>query len=277
MDRRDFLKTAVMVAGAGAACAGPARAKQRGSGVETGGRAPAVEPIADYLEKWTPVDGPELDPEKYSLTYDVIHWNGTRTGTIRNPIIGRLSLSRRPDGDGARMKVNQRVEFGGHQNILAADILCVASDPPGRLSSWTLETEGRPGKRQGLVPMKMRDEGRNRGGRIVIETDPCRQEYTAENPVVSQWTVLDAVVAGAADDEVLSLDVLHDLSLFSSGQTLRHAGPVDVPVKGGRTVRMDSYVRTGSGTLPVHYVVDDAGRPQLVTACTVSWGLKALG
>ena len=68
-------------------------------------------------------------------------------------------------------------------------------------------------------------------------------------------------------------DMLDDAALRKE-QTLRYMGKIDVPVNGGN-VEMDSYVQTGIGVLPTHYLVDDNGMVQLITSDAVNWVLTA--
>lgn len=42
-----------------------------------------------------------------------------------------------------------------------------------------------------------------------------------------------------------------------------------------KTPAMDSYVQTGYGIVPIHYLVDDKGQVQLITMDAVSWVLTA--
>ena len=51
---------------------------------------------------------------------------------------------------------------------------------------------------------------------------------------------------------------------------------IEVVVKGGRKVKLDSYAQTGQGILPVHYMLDEQHLPQLVTSSLVSWALRAV-
>jgi hypothetical protein len=67
-----------------------------------------------------------------------------------------------------------------------------------------------------------------------------------------------------------------DESTLRPNQTLRYTGQVEIPVASG-TARLDSYAQTGWGIIPTHYLVDDAGRVQLITISTVNWALSDLG
>ena len=66
-------------------------------------------------------------------------------------------------------------------------------------------------------------------------------------------------------------DVLDDCSLRRA-QTREYAGGLEIPVADGRGV-LDSYAQTGCGSVPTHYLVDKAGRVQLIAMQTVNWAL----
>jgi hypothetical protein len=71
----------------------------------------------------------------------------------------------------------------------------------------------------------------------------------------------------------VTFDLLQDLSLFKLGQVLTYDGLTPVKIKGGKTVKLQTYAQTGQGILPIHYLLDDLMRPQLITASLLSWAL----
>ena len=66
-------------------------------------------------------------------------------------------------------------------------------------------------------------------------------------------------------------DMLDD-SALRPNQTLRYEGEFEIPIQKG-TAAFDSYVQTGYGILPTHYLVDAQRRVQLITMATVNWAL----
>ena len=42
----------------------------------------------------------------------------------------------------------------------------------------------------------------------------------------------------------------------------------------GKTITLQTYAQTGQGVLPIHYLLDDRGWPQLVTNSILSWSLS---
>ncbi|NQU43952.1 hypothetical protein HQ520_11755, partial [bacterium] len=66
---------------------------------------------------------------------------------------------------------------------------------------------------------------------------------------------------------------LQDLSLFKPSQTLGDAGSFDVATAQG-TAALRGIYQIGQGVLPIHYLLDDQGRLQIMTQQTTAWVLK---
>ena len=62
--------------------------------------------------------------------------------------------------------------------------------------------------------------------------------------------------------------MLQDLPVLRANQNLIDEGPVDLD-----SGTYHSYAQTGEGILPVHYLLDDRQRPQLVTFGLIAWAL----
>jgi hypothetical protein len=67
-----------------------------------------------------------------------------------------------------------------------------------------------------------------------------------------------------------------DDSTLRSDQTISYTGQIEIPIAAG-TAKLDSYVQTGQGIVPTHYLVDADGRVQLITMSYVNWALTSLG
>jgi hypothetical protein len=67
---------------------------------------------------------------------------------------------------------------------------------------------------------------------------------------------------------------LQDLSLFKPNQVLTGDDATVVRLKDGRSLSLQTYAQTGQGVLPIHYLLDEQRRPQLVTNCMLSWDLQ---
>lgn len=273
MNRREFVKGTFLATGIGALgqfSAFPALAKE--DGLDTHGRPAALEPIRGYVKNFKPVTEGPTDSAHYMLKYDIIHWRGGRRDAARNGVVGTLEIRRQARRNDVRYTIKQNVEFGGRQNILHADIAC-APDPPNTLRNWDLHTFARDRNGKKMPLSELREEGQNRDGRIEVSGSNYDYKRKARRPVVTQWTFLHGFLDDMGQGGIQRFDVLHDLSLFKPDQQLRHGGEITSKVGGGQTMRFDTYAQLGEGTLPIHYVVDDAGRPQFVTTAMLSWAL----
>ena len=52
---------------------------------------------------------------------------------------------------------------------------------------------------------------------------------------------------------------------------------IELTVKGGKRVKLSTVSQTGYGVNPIHYLIDDNGRVQLVTNAILSWALDSIG
>ena len=111
------------------------------------------------------------------------------------------------------------------------------------------------------------------GTTITANAKSWSRQYTTSRPLIHRWALLPVLASGAIKKTPLVFDMLDD-SALRKNQTLHYQGKIDVPVKGGE-VKMDSYVQTGKGIVPIHYLVDDKGQVQLITMGAVNWVLTA--
>jgi hypothetical protein len=183
----------------------------------------------------------------------------------------------------------QQTSFGGMDNVIEAQMVC-ADDELNTLRSWSTRTFSKDPSGNVAPLSEMNETGENRGGKILIKENVSgwgsrdlrskgrqgeyQYGFEARKPVISQWTILNFLIQHATNTASVAFDLLQDLSLFKANQNLFFDETVEVVVKDGRKVKLDSYAQTGEGILPVHYLLDEQHRPQLVTSSLVSWALK---
>ena len=66
----------------------------------------------------------------------------------------------------------------------------------------------------------------------------------------------------------MAFDLIQDLSLLRSNHALVSDGSVELSCGSYNT-----YVQSGEGILPVHYLLDEDRRPQLITFGLIAWAL----
>lgn len=279
VNRRQFLKTgaiATTLISAGRLPLLSARTEGDTS-IDASSGPHAVKPIHDYLKRFSPAQTPLRESGNYSFTYDIVHWNWVkgRPNTFGNSVLGRVAIERMEADDNVIYEVNQRTRIGGMDNFLEARIVC-NKDDLNSLGRWTLGSYSKSIQGE-LDPMSKLDEkGRCNGGLIRIESDGHKYRHGAENPVVTQWTMLDYLMRKATPGLDAAFDLLQDLSLFKPDQSLVHDDVTPVTLKSGASLKLRTYAQTGQGILPIHYLLDEQGRLQLITNSILSWSLTRL-
>jgi len=276
MDRREFLQSGLVAASLIAAGRLPllARDADGGSGIDAGGQPCAVKPIRDYLPTFSPSDT-QGQERPATLHYDIVHWSWGRKGrgTHTNSVVGKIDIACTKSSDRIVYEVAQSTKVGGVDNVMEAEIAC-NTDALHSIRSWRLKSHevGPDGQIDPLS--KLAERGRCENGKIRIESDRDHCGRLASHCVVTQWHVPGLLTRSADRSLRLTFDLLRDASLLKPNQRLTYDGRVQVPVKGGRTLALDSYAQTGEGILPTHYLLDDKRRVQLVTCSFLSWALQ---
>jgi hypothetical protein len=95
--------------------------------------------------------------------------------------------------------------------------------------------------------------------------------YNLPPAVASQWGLPMALASGKLKGGEFAM--VEDLTLVKAGQRLAKGPEVRVPYKGGERV-LTSWAQTGPGVLPIHYLLDEHGLPQLMTQGALAWALQ---
>ncbi len=168
--------------------------------------------------------------------------------------IGRVHLARHgaPDGD-TRLEVTSETNQGEDRLRVEAE-LCCSRDELASPVEWTrasviVDAEDRPraltrSRRRMTRSAWEREHGGGSGGALT-----------------SDWSLLEALqrLPPAGELRPERFDLLEDLELLKRDQRLERVEPIEVALGGERT-RLSGHVRTGYGTLPVFYWLDETGR-----------------
>jgi hypothetical protein len=279
MNRREFLSSGLMAAALATAGRLPLLSAELGdsSGIDASTGPYAVKPIRDHLRRFSLLKQPVQKYEQYSLTYDIIHWNWVKgeRGTYANSVVGQVTIIRKAADSRVIYEIAQQMRIGGVDNSVEARIIC-DRDNWNSLRKWTLRSYHTTIK-GGHEPLsELIEKGQCKNGRIQIESGNYKYGFNAKNPVVAQWAMPDFLMRKANPALNITFDLLQDLSLFKPDHSLSYDGPVSVKLKDGKTITLQAYAHTGQGILPIHYMLDDQGRLQLVTSSILSWALSQL-
>ena len=166
-------------------------------------------------------------------------------------------------------EVDQVVKYHGMENHLQARIVCDGVAP----TAWTVHTWSTGGRDPHET--ELRESGTAKDGRIELDNGTFKTELKASLPLITQWTVLDELRCNDPRTINRRVDLLQDLSLLKADHHLHYDGDVELPLADGVT-ELATVARIGTGVNPVHYLIDGAGRVQLVTNAILSWALESI-
>ena len=234
----------------------------------------AVKGIQEYLPRFTPVGKIVDDPDNICFTYGLVQsiFAPHQPPPSPNVVIGTLSIHREQRAEDIRYIVRRQTEIDGFRNLFEADITC-QSDEFDTLKSWEICIRHDLPSGDPVPTSLLRETGRSDAGLICFGTEDLRHEYRVHNPVVSLWTLFHFLMVYASEETSICFDLLQDLSRLKPNQTLAFDGKIEVKVYNYYALSLDTYVHTGPGILPIHYLFDERGLPQLITANAVAWAL----
>jgi len=220
----------------------------------------AIEPVTGHLRRFTPVGNGSMKGD-FSASYTLVQC--LSSGNVsNNRASGRLAVSFKRDVCAAKEARQNRPA-----NVVEIRLHC--SGDLRTASEWTLKSTV-----AGAPDLSLMETGKWDGKAMTVKAKSWTQTRRTALPLIGQWALLGILAAGDRKDAPLRFDML-DNSTLRADQTLRYCGQVNVPVASG-DVKLDCYAQTGRGILPIHYLVDDGGRVQLITQETVNWALTAI-
>ena len=276
MDRRQFLQSGLMAAALATSGRLPLLSAEESvsSSIDASTGPYVVKPVRDYLSRFLPVEG-VLGRKQYALTYDIVHWHWSKgkRDTFANTVIGKVDIKRKEANGQVVYNVSQETLIGGVNNFIKAQIIC-NTDELNSLRHWNFQSYEVDPKGRIVPPSKLTEKGSCRDGYIRIDSGNHQYEFYSKREVLTQWTIPDVLISKANLKLSIKFDLLQYLSLFKSNQSLVYDGETTVRCKGGRSLTLQTYAQTGEGILPIHYLLDSQGWPQLITSSMVSWALS---
>lgn len=273
MKRRDFLLQSIEASLLAYLPGGLIMAAKSGAGTEQeSGQPAALNPVSKYVESYVPPRG-GLDPARHqTITFDVIGW-GTDKGrqNVSTPVVGEITVSRSPSPDAAVYEVTQRL---GKQETMVGRFRC-RMDRWHSLVDWEFEYSLSADLVSIARLTRTRQSGKREGENVVIRTNDAEGVFACPAPLLCQWGMLDAARRMREFCEAGSeFTLLHEPSGLRPGQRFREDRQVVLPRGDNAPIR--TFLQTGDGVVPTHWIVDSQGRPLFVTGFLVSWAMKAI-
>ncbi len=268
MKRRTFIQTTA-AALAAHSCPPLLAAEKETPARKVWGKSPnpyvepcAIEPITGVLPTFSPVAGAAMSGA-FAAQYSLLAWEMAAAKSKNKPMgsmkvnfsNGTVQTVEKRDGKGSSPSctIKTSVQFGGKNNATR---------------QWTLESLV-----DGRAHVRFIEKGVWDGKTMTVKANSFSRQYATTNPLIHRWALLPLLASGRIKKTPLVFDMLDD-SALRPNQTLRYEGEIEILLQGG-TVTFDSYVQTGYGILPIHYLVDAHRRVQLITMATVNWVLAA--
>ena len=225
----------------------------------------AVSPIQGYVNTRAPASG---SAKPRLLVYDVLRWTQTRpaTGETRNIKIGSLEIEEDRGTDGVKLSVWQRTSYSQPVNRLEAEAVC-NDDGWLTLRSWRVKSwiEDRDDSLYAASGDIVGARGRVNDG--ISE----HRLYNLSRVTTCQWGIPVGLASGKAIGGGFTL--LEDLTLVRPYQMLKKGPEVRVPYRDSEHT-LATWAHTGQGVLPIHYLLDASGLPQLMTQGALAWALQ---
>ncbi len=222
----------------------------------------AIEPITGVLPDFTPAAGAAMTGS-FTANYVLPAWQYAEEKSV-NKLMGSAALSFMPSG----FELTEIRNDKDNKTVASTAKTKVQFGKGNTAKTWTQESISKDRE-----DTRFTEVGVWNGKKMVVKAKSFSREYATENPLIHRWGLLPLLASGQIKKKPLVFDMLDD-SAIRPDQTLSYEGKIEIPVKGG-TATLDSYVQTGYGIVPTHYLVDQNGRVQLITLSTVNWVLAA--
>ena len=218
----------------------------------------AIEPITGYVGKFAPIQTGSMAGD-FTASYSLAKFLSAGAKS-RNQVAGSIELAFKGD-------VLTATETR-HGNVVKTTLTCRAEDRAAL--SWSLASRLEQAPDAGFT-----ETGAWDGKAITVKSAAWTQERATSLPLIARWALLPVLASGTCKSKPLRFDMLDD-STLRPDQTLKYSGAIEIPTKAGPAT-LDCYAQTGRAIVPTHYLVDAAGRVQLITQETVNWALAELG
>jgi hypothetical protein len=273
MDRRNFLQIAAVTTLAAQGHLPLLAAERKGKNRKRAGNKAgytsssniytepsAIEPVTGYLPRFKPVTTGTM-ADAFKAKYSLVTCHGSTTKS-KNSIRGAIDVT----FSGSTCRTTE-IRNAKAENIVKTELLF--SGRFNTVSRWTLDSSVK-----GIPDVSFIEKGSWDGKDMLVKSKSLTQKRSTGNPLIARWALLPLLSSGKLKSKPLTFDMLDD-STLRPDQTISYTGQVEIPVAGGNAI-LDCYAQTGQAIVPTHYLVDSAGRVQLITMSFVNWALSDL-
>ena len=239
----------------------------------------AIEPITGYLPSFRPAGAgaSASSSAAVKLVYTGVSWGPIpkKRNTPRNQTTGSLTIERTATPDGAHVRMLQQT---GHRNLLnRLTVEAECTGPKDEPRSWPLTSAFLdPETNEPTDTLAFRESGTRDGNGYRVDDDRTAMTIAPANPLLGPFSIPLFLARHPDFRGALSFDILYEMFSHKPDQVLHYAGEALVPCAAGK-IPLQVYAQTGRGVLPIHYLVDDAGRVQLITQSMMNWALQEAG
>lgn len=235
----------------------------------------AIEPVSGAMRTFIPVSDVFPSGKDREWMYDLVSWEGLqKDGCARNVTSGSLTV--RSSGHAA-YTVKQRVGLSGARQDTFLNVELKTDGESGSVRKWAVTSDFAEFNGDKIADdSKMELTGQYDGSVVNLRGAEMRLSYSVEGPLLCPWMLPDLLARMSSDGRrSLRFTLLDDGLKIRPEQELSYEGIVQVPVKSG-AIPLHIWMQTGRGILPVHWMLDDAGRTQLMTHSALNWVLKSI-
>jgi len=227
----------------------------------------AVEPIDGYLSSFRPVKPQAKLPN--TLEYAMVMWQGRDvkgTGKTRNGIRGSARVRRAERADAVEYEVRLRHSAEPAERVTKYEC---SRNELGTLKAFRSYHRSQKGLKE-----RSTDTGQFTGKQLRLSG--TSRPWTIEEPLLDAWFIPFLLMRKQLPNAIRVTCVSEGTAVLLHQWINKRSG-AKIPIADGEVLPMQVWSRHGPGTLPVHYLLDESGLPQLMTAGIMSWALKSVG
>ncbi len=223
------------------------------------GNVPDVFPLntlGPVLRSFSPPAGPFDAAGSWEQNYAVY----TMAGAPGRMASLRLRRTVGP-GDAVTLDVRyEKAHIGGSQQTVGT-LHLRGGDRLSTPSSWSFRSATFDVQRRPIEHTALKRSAVARDGRIEIRDAGQTRRLAVSGPFTLSWALLDAVGRlPGKKTEPARFTLIDHFDQLKPRHTLQFRKTADVPVTGGKTLRLRAYDHLGEGIVPWVYWVDEAGR-----------------